>query len=237
MHLPFHNVTLYCPPGSLVAQGLVTESTLQRFITKVDISGECWRWTARLGWSGYGKFGIGKNFGVDFGGGTAHAMSYRLFVGPIPPKHQVDHQCHTSQCKLGNECPHRACVRPSHLQAITYSENAGRRDLKTTACRRGHPWTPESTITKPNGARTCRICARERLKATYVPHTPDLSRRAPNHNSVKTHCPLGHPYDAENTYNIPSGGRGCRVCNRIATKKYGDKKQRKALPERWTDDE
>lgn len=33
-------------------------------------------------------------------------------------------------------------------------------------------------------------------------------------NARKTHCPAGHPYDAANTYVIPSGGRGCRECRR-----------------------
>ena len=29
-----------------------------------------------------------------------------------------------------------------------------------------------------------------------------------------TYCPQGHPYNKENTYMYPSGGRGCRTCNR-----------------------
>jgi hypothetical protein len=29
-----------------------------------------------------------------------------------------------------------------------------------------------------------------------------------------THCPKGHPYSPENTYNHPSGGRICRTCRR-----------------------
>lgn len=33
-------------------------------------------------------------------------------------------------------------------------------------------------------------------------------------NIVKTHCPHGHPYNEENTYYRPNGGRKCRVCNR-----------------------
>lgn len=30
-----------------------------------------------------------------------------------------------------------------------------------------------------------------------------------------TACPWGHPYDENNTYVSPSGGRQCRTCNRI----------------------
>ena len=37
----------------------------------------------------------------------------------------------------------------------------------------------------------------------------------------RTHCPLGHPYDNENTYIKPSnGGRQCRVCREISRKKW-----------------
>jgi hypothetical protein len=33
-------------------------------------------------------------------------------------------------------------------------------------------------------------------------------------NRLKTHCPTGHPYSAENTYISPKGGRICRACAR-----------------------
>ena len=36
----------------------------------------------------------------------------------------------------------------------------------------------------------------------------------------KTHCPQGHPYDAENTYVTPAGHRYCRVCNRAAARRW-----------------
>lgn len=31
-------------------------------------------------------------------------------------------------------------------------------------------------------------------------------------NASKTHCPQGHPHDAENTYVMTNGGRRCRRC-------------------------
>lgn len=39
-------------------------------------------------------------------------------------------------------------------------------------------------------------------------------------NSRKTHCPQGHPYDAENTYLSPSNRRFCRICADAARKAY-----------------
>ena len=35
-------------------------------------------------------------------------------------------------------------------------------------------------------------------------------------NARKSHCPLGHPLDAENTYKRPNGRRECRTCKREA---------------------
>lgn len=34
-------------------------------------------------------------------------------------------------------------------------------------------------------------------------------------NARKTHCPLGHAYDEENTYRKSNGGRECRACRRL----------------------
>jgi len=42
-------------------------------------------------------------------------------------------------------------------------------------------------------------------------------------NRAKTHCPQGHPYDEENTYSPPSGGRYCRTCGRRATKAWRER--------------
>lgn len=39
-------------------------------------------------------------------------------------------------------------------------------------------------------------------------------------NAAKTHCPQGHPYDAENTYVTPSGTRQCKECGRRSTREY-----------------
>lgn len=36
---------------------------------------------------------------------------------------------------------------------------------------------------------------------------------AGRHNSVKTNCPAGHPYDEANTY-VYKGKRNCRACGR-----------------------
>jgi hypothetical protein len=44
-------------------------------------------------------------------------------------------------------------------------------------------------------------------------------------NAVKTECPLGHPYNAENTYYDRDGGRDCRACRR---RRSQESRQRRA---------
>lgn len=39
-------------------------------------------------------------------------------------------------------------------------------------------------------------------------------------NAAKTHCPQGHPYDAENTLRTRDGKRVCRTCARAATRRW-----------------
>lgn len=38
--------------------------------------------------------------------------------------------------------------------------------------------------------------------------------RSPRWNAAKSHCPKGHPYDAENTYTARNGKRYCKTCKR-----------------------
>ena len=52
-------------------------------------------------------------------------------------------------------------------------------------------------------------------------------------NSRKTHCPKGHPYEADNLYIDPKGYRRCRTCKAIdrATKEYpSDHRRRRRSP-------
>lgn len=96
-----------------------------RFWAQVDHTDGCWLWTGYLV-NGYGRFRIKRD-----GAWThvrAHRWAYEDAYGPIPDTHCPDHTCHTNDptCDGGVTCPHRACVRPSHLELVTHAEN-GRR--------------------------------------------------------------------------------------------------------------
>jgi WhiB family redox-sensing transcriptional regulator len=42
------------------------------------------------------------------------------------------------------------------------------------------------------------------------------ARTGRSHNTTKTRCKRGHPFDAANTYYAPGGERRCRACMRSA---------------------
>ena len=48
------------------------------------------------------------------------------------------------------------------------------------------------------------------------------------HNALKTHCKHGHPFDEENTYWRPTGGRMCLACKRERNRGYMTNARRRA---------
>jgi hypothetical protein len=46
----------------------------------------------------------------------------------------------------------------------------------------------------------------------------------------KTHCPVGHPYDSENTYVARNGHRECRICRADAVRRHQARQKAQGLP-------
>lgn len=122
----------------------------ERFWAKVDKTGGCWLWTGTQGSNGYGNFQDRTQKR-----GPAHRWAYEFAVGPIAEGLVLDHLCRNP-----------ACVRPDHLEPVTYKENS-RRGLSTgirvhiTHCPQGHPYAGDNLIVamrKTGPARVCRQC-------------------------------------------------------------------------------
>lgn len=133
-------------------------SLQERFIAKVDRSGDCWLWTAGRYSEGYGKIQ------VDGQSRLAHRIAYELFIGPIPEGLELDHLCRI-----------RHCVNPGHLEPVTHQANLLRSPIapaalhaRRTHCLRGHLLDgvqSNSGHTTSNRARYCKTCRRQNRHA------------------------------------------------------------------------
>lgn len=97
---------------------------LERFLAKIEFSGEgwaalaeCWLWTGatRGGgrhWDNGGPYG---NFWLDGRNVYPHRFAYEVVRGPIPDDFVLDHLCGV-----------RLCANPFHVEAVEVAENARR---------------------------------------------------------------------------------------------------------------
>jgi hypothetical protein len=112
----------------------------------------CWLWKGAKTPNGYGKF---RRAGQPER--VAHRILWEHNNGPVPEGMELDHTCRT-----------RECVRPTHFEVVTPSENTRRQDhanRNKTHCPQGHEYTPENTRLDSKNRRTCRECERARTRA------------------------------------------------------------------------
>lgn len=146
------NIVLYVAPESQLPPW---------FVNKVTVGDGCWEWQGSRMRSGYGQVYMGRNRQGSPRLVSAHRLSYEFFIGPVPEGLEIDHLC-----------ANKACVRPSHLEAVTHVVNVRRyfglppdREppgprLPRTHCKRGHSLA-DAYVSK-HGSRNCRVCIRLR---------------------------------------------------------------------------
>ena len=110
-----------------------TLTDFERFWSNVDLSNPsaCWPWIGQLTSDGmYGRFLAADGQGVRKYV-RAHRYAWLLMRGPIPEGHTLDHLIGP-----GEPCAMTACVRPSHLEPVSNSENLRRRHERDARRRR-----------------------------------------------------------------------------------------------------
>lgn len=134
------------------------------FLTDARGPDECWPWLGSTVEDGYGR--VMKNRVTH----KAHRLSYEIHNGPIPANLVIDHLCHgwDEGCDLDQDCPHRRCVNPAHLEAVPdrvnilrgrgFAGNAARK----THCPANHPLAGENLLDSASGFRICRTCKRDK---------------------------------------------------------------------------
>lgn len=138
--------------------------TPERFWASVDRSGgpeACWPWTGKITDNGYGR-----SFTLA-GSDKAYHVGWVFTFGDRTPGMQIDHVCHTRDlsCDAGNECLHRRCCNPAHLEEVTPAENyrrsrgPARRFGQRTHCDAGHPFSGTNLAIRRDGTRRCRACS------------------------------------------------------------------------------
>jgi DNA-binding XRE family transcriptional regulator len=101
------------------------DTLTERFWSKVDTTGDCWKWVGADDDRGYGQMGIILK--DKFIKQRAHRISYLLEHGEIPDELDCLHTCDTP-----------SCVKPDHLFWGTHADNMrdafrkGRRTNETT---------------------------------------------------------------------------------------------------------
>lgn len=133
---------------------------MDKFWSKVNKTEDCWLWTATKTQGGYGRVRVDGKLWV------AHRYAYEMEVGPIYPGLVLDHLCRQP-----------SCVRPSHLEPVTHTENVRRGkggrppgpgakksgrlrnpDGTFVECPQGHPYAGDNLYVRPSGFRDCRRC-------------------------------------------------------------------------------
>ena len=112
---------------------------MRRFWNKVEITDDCWLWTAATTSNGYGSFGL--NGCVVY----AHRFAYELCIGQIPEDQQVLHSCDNPPCCnpahlfLGSHADNMADMATKHRNRFGVSHhNAKLSDIKVAQIRAGY---------------------------------------------------------------------------------------------------
>lgn len=148
------------------------QRVIDRLLSRIKLTESgCWEYTGPVHFPGYGRLGWSTG-GRGRASRSVHRLMYEHHRGPIPEGLVLDHLCHNPEtCRPEREedCRHRRCCNPDHLQAVTMRENILRGSapsanaVRVRRCPQGHPYDHRNTYLY-RGARYCKACMYERNK-------------------------------------------------------------------------
>lgn len=146
-------------------------------------------------------------------GRTIHRLVAFAFIGPEPEGCEV---CHNDGNPANNDVANlRWDTRSSNtLDTVKHGTNYL---ASKTHCPQGHPYDDSNTGYTPSGhgssGRICKEC--KRVRAVEIRRASGIMPR-----TRPTHCPHGHEFTPENTYQ-PPGARSpyCRACRKANSDK------------------
>lgn len=128
-------------------RGMIRGGGLLNFYRHIEITDTCWLWTGGTNRTGYGR-GYFRGRMI-----SPHRLVYEIVQGDLIPGMSIDHLCSV-----------RLCVRPDHLEQVSFKTNTARGSGASTVnrlkthCVSGHEFTEENTYVywRGRGCRTCR---------------------------------------------------------------------------------
>lgn len=153
---------------------MAPQRVVDRILDRLDTSGDCWIWPGSTS-SGYGRVAWSIGAGQKIWRST-HRVVYSHFRGVIPAGLDLDHLCHNpDEChpETADQCPHRPCCNPDHLEPVSRRVNLLRGGTvpadrsKRTHCPQGHEYTIDNTLTDKLSRRSCKECTYEKNRAYY----------------------------------------------------------------------
>lgn len=139
-----------------MSKRLLGTTVEEKLVLNSHRDGGCLRWAGAHTPKGYG------HVSVDGRARPVHVVAHEMWIGPVPPGHEVDH-VHERGCRF------RDCIEPGHLEAVTHAENVRRQLALVTHCAQGHEFTAENINIYVNKkgytTRRCRECNRAWCRA------------------------------------------------------------------------
>ncbi len=140
----------------------LTEPLLDRFFAAIlcDVKTHCWVYRGSWIQCGYGMMTAERARQRE----RIHRIAYRLFVGPIPDRYLIHHQCEN-----------KLCCNPAHLEAMPMVAHIKHHSALRTPmhCPAGHAYTDDNivlSVMRKRGAKVCLTCKRLKCNEDYEKH-------------------------------------------------------------------